>query len=112
MKHYDFPKNFWWGTAASGPQTEGRIKGDGKGENIWDYWYDLEPEKFFNQVGPEKTSQVYTKYREDVQLMKETGHNTFRTSIQWSRLFPKGRSESTGCIILPLIFYRITGAGN
>ncbi|HAP6208269.1 TPA: glycoside hydrolase family 1 protein, partial [Enterococcus faecium] len=80
--------NFWWGSAASGPQTEGRISGDGKGENIFDYWYKNEPQKFFDQVGPEKTSQVYTKYQEDVQLMKQTGHNSFRTSIQWSRLIP------------------------
>ncbi|EAC5558332.1 glycoside hydrolase family 1 protein, partial [Listeria monocytogenes] len=44
-------------------------------------------------VGPEKTSQVYTRYQEDIQLMKETGHTTFRTSIQWSRLFPQGKGE-------------------
>ncbi|EMF0278855.1 MULTISPECIES: glycoside hydrolase family 1 protein [Enterococcus] len=88
MKKYQFPENFWWGSAASGPQTEGRISGDGKGENIFDYWYKNEPQKFFDQVGPEKTSQVYTKYQEDVQLMKQTGHNSFRTSIQWSRLIP------------------------
>ncbi len=25
--------------------------------------------------------------------MKETGHTTFRTSIQWSRLFPQGKGE-------------------
>ena len=25
--------------------------------------------------------------------MKETGHNTFRTSIQWSRLIPAGTGE-------------------
>ena len=93
MKTYTFPENFWWGSAASGPQTEGRVSDDGKGENIWDHWYELEPEKFFDQVGPEKTSQVYTKYKEDVQLMKETGHNTFRTSIQWSRLIPEGTGE-------------------
>jgi 6-phospho-beta-glucosidase len=93
MTVYNFPKGFWWGSAASGPQTEGRILGDGKGESIWDYWYEKEPEKFFDQVGPENTSQVYTKYREDVQLMKQTGHNTFRTSIQWSRLFPNGAGE-------------------
>ena len=40
-----FPENFWWGSAASG-QTEGRVAGDGKGENIFDYWYAKEPEKF------------------------------------------------------------------
>ena len=93
MTNYQFPNNFWWGSAASGPQTEGRVAGDGKGENIFDYWFSQEPEKFFDQVGPEKTSQVYTKYKEDVQLMKQTGHNSFRTSIQWSRLIPEGTGE-------------------
>lgn len=90
---YQFPAGFWWGSAASGPQTEGVFEGDGKGASIWDYWYQQEPEKFFNKVGPEKTSQVYTRYQEDIQLMKETGHTTFRTSIQWSRLFPQGKGE-------------------
>lgn len=90
---YQFPTGFWWGSAASGPQTEGVFEGDGKGASIWDYWYQQEPEKFFNEVGPEKTSQVYTRYQEDIQLMKETGHTTFRTSIQWSRLFPQGKGE-------------------
>lgn len=90
---YQFPAGFWWGSAASGPQTEGVFEGDGKGASIWDYWYQQEPEKFFNEVGPEKTSQVYTRYQEDIQLMKEIGHTTFRTSIQWSRLFPQGKGE-------------------
>lgn len=90
---YQFPAGFWWGSAASGSQTEGVFEGDGKGASIWDYWYQQEPEKFFNGVGPEKTSQVYTRYQEDIQLMKETGHTTFRTSIQWSRLFPQGKGE-------------------
>ena len=85
-----FPENFWWGSAASGPQTEGRTAGDGKGENIFDYWYSKEPEKFFDQVGPDQASEVYQKYKEDVQLMVQTGHNSFRTSIQWSRLIPDG----------------------
>lgn len=90
---YTFPKNFWWGTAASGPQTEGVFDGDNKGESIWDYWYKESPELFFNQVGPEKTSVFYEKFKEDIQLMKETGHTTFRTSIQWSRLIPNGTGE-------------------
>lgn len=93
MTTYQFPQGFWWGSAASGLQTEGTVQGDGKGKNIWDHWYEIAPEKFFNGVGPEKTSQVYTKYKEDVQLMKATGHNSFRTSIQWSRLFPEGTGE-------------------
>lgn len=88
MAKYEFPKDFWWGSAASGPQSEGRVAGDGKADNIWDAWYQTAPEKFFNQVGPEKTSMVYQKYQEDISLMKQTGHNSYRTSIQWSRLIP------------------------
>ena len=90
MTFLTFPKGFFWGTASSGPQTEGRFEEDGKGENIWDYWYDKEPEKFFNHIGPDKASYNYQYYKEDVQLMKATGHNSFRTSIQWSRLIPEG----------------------
>ena len=68
-------------------------EGDNKGESIWDYWYEKEPEKFFNQVGPDTASAFYQKYKEDIQLMKQTGHNSFRTSIQWSRLIPEGVGE-------------------
>ncbi|GHH97882.1 glycoside hydrolase family 1 protein [Neobacillus kokaensis] len=90
---YPFPKNFWWGSAASGPQTEGAANCDGKKPNIYDYWYSIEPESFHNQVGPEHTSDFYHRYKQDIQLMKETGHNSFRTSIQWSRLIPDGVGE-------------------
>ncbi|MFS1243128.1 family 1 glycosylhydrolase, partial [Enterococcus lactis] len=94
MTNYQFPSNFWWGSAASGPQTEGVFEGDGKGASNWDYWYQQEPEKFFNEVGPEKTSQVYTRYQEDIQLFKELGLNCFRTSIAWTRIFPNGDEET------------------
>lgn len=90
---YLFPQEFWWGSAASATQTEGAADLDGKGQNIWDYWYEQQPERFFDGVGPEKTSQFYTKYKEDIQLMKEIGHNSFRMSISWSRLFPNGRGN-------------------
>lgn len=90
---YEFPKDFWWGSAASGPQTEGVYEGDNKGDSIWDYWYEKEPNMFFNQVGPDEASAFYKKYEEDIQLMKQTGHNSFRTSIQWSRLIPDGVGE-------------------
>ncbi|WP_027108122.1 glycoside hydrolase family 1 protein [Lacticigenium naphthae] len=90
---YTFPKDFWWGSAASGPQTEGTFEGDKKGQSLWDHWYDQEPERFFNQIGPDNASYVYKRYKEDIALMKETGHNSFRTSIQWSRLIPNGVGE-------------------
>ncbi|BAB07637.1 glycoside hydrolase family 1 protein [Halalkalibacterium halodurans] len=90
---YRFPEGFWWGSATSATQTEGATHRDGKGKNIWDHWYEVEPSRFFQGVGPQDTSQFYERYKEDIQLMKEVGHNSFRFSISWSRLIPDGRGE-------------------
>ncbi|MGM0921945.1 MAG: glycoside hydrolase family 1 protein [Bacillota bacterium] len=91
--NYLFPNDFWWGSASSATQMEGHAEGDGKGQNIWDYWFETEPHRFHNGVGPNHTSKFYEKYKEDIQLMKEAGHNSFRFSISWSRLFPDGEGE-------------------
>ena len=45
---YKFPDGFWWGSAASATQTEGASNVDGKGKNIWDHWYELKPNRFFD----------------------------------------------------------------
>ena len=79
-----FPKDFWWGAATSGPQSEGRFQK--KHANMFDHWYDIEPEVFYDQVGPDTASNFYNSYREDIALMKQTGLNSLRTSIQWTRL--------------------------
>ncbi|WP_157777165.1 glycoside hydrolase family 1 protein [Erysipelothrix larvae] len=84
-----FPENFWWGTAASAPQTEGESSSHGKSQSTWDRWFELEPEKF-SGVGPETTSNVYNCYKEDIQLMKDMHLNSYRTSISWTRLMPDG----------------------
>lgn len=91
--NYKFPTDFWWGSATSATQIEGAANEDGKAKNIWDYWYENEPNRFFNQIGPESTSDFYHLYKEDIQMMKEIGHNSFRISISWSRLIPNGRGE-------------------
>ena len=49
-----FPKDFVWGSSTSGPQTEGRVPGDGKGDNLWDYWYQVEPNRYYNGIGQTK----------------------------------------------------------
>lgn len=79
-----FPKHFWWGSAASATQTEGTQNIDD--QTNWDYWYQQEPNRFFDQVGPDVASNFYYTYKDDIQLMKATGHNSFRLSISWTRL--------------------------
>lgn len=61
--NYKFPDNFWWGSATSGPQCEGASNIDGKGKSIWDYWYEKEPDRFHNNLGPEETSTFYKNYK-------------------------------------------------
>lgn len=80
----NFPKDFWWGAATSGPQSEGRFQK--KHANMFDHWYEIESEAFYQQVGPDVASNFYNSYKEDIALMKEVGLNSVRTSIQWSRL--------------------------
>jgi 6-phospho-beta-glucosidase len=80
----EFPKGFWWGAATSGPQAEGRF--NKKHRSVFDYWYDIEPEAFFDKVGPNIASNFYNSYKEDLKMMKSIGFNSFRTSIQWTRL--------------------------
>ncbi len=90
---YKFKEGFYWGAASSAPQSEGAADEDGKGQNIWDYWYEKEPNRFFNNVGPMVTSDFYHRYKQDIKLMKELNFNSFRTSISWSRLIPNGIGE-------------------
>ncbi len=82
--NYKFPENFWWGAATSGPQAEGRF--NKKHRSVFDYWYDIEPDAFFDKVGPDIASNFYNSYKEDIAMMKSIGFNSFRTSIQWTRL--------------------------
>ena len=94
---YKFPKNFWWGAATSGPQSEGRFMKAHR--SVFDYWFDTDPQAFFDQVGPNVASNFYNSYREDIAMMKEVGLNSVRTSIQWTRLikdFETGEVDADG----------------
>ncbi|WP_421280748.1 glycoside hydrolase family 1 protein [Aeromonas taiwanensis] len=90
---FRFPDTFWWGSASSAPQAEGASLQGGKAPTIWDHWFAIEPNRFHQQVGPADTSTFYQHFRDDIALMQEIGHNSFRTSISWARLLPQGRGE-------------------
>ena len=83
-KKYVFPDKFWWGSATTGPQSEGNFNKAHK--SVFDYWYEIEPDAFFDKVGPNIASNFYNSYKKDLAMLKEIGLNSFRTSIQWTRL--------------------------
>ena len=59
---------------------------------VWDEYYRLSPERFFNEVGPSETLNWYEDYEKYAQLAQDIGHNSFRTSILWARLLPDGKT--------------------
>ncbi|XP_048594756.1 beta-glucosidase 3 isoform X1 [Brassica napus] len=82
----DFPKGFSFGSATSAYQWEGAAGEDGKQPSVWDTFLHSR-----NLDNGDIACDGYHKYKEDVQLMVETGLEAFRFSISWSRLIPNGR---------------------
>lgn len=92
-----FPEYFWWGCAESAAQTEGGVDVVDALTN-WQHWYQQQPERFFNQHGPQHTRNSYSRYTQDAGLMREIGLNSFRTSISWTRLMPDGKNADPQAI--------------
>ena len=86
MEQLTLPENFFFGAAMSGPQTEGGWNVGGKLENLWDTWSMEDIESFYNRVGSYVGNDFMRRYKEDLELLKGLGLNSYRTSIQWSRL--------------------------
>jgi len=82
---YKFPKDFLWGVATSGYQTEGN------GANT-DWWYQ-ETHKKATDKYPEEPSGVandfWNRYEEDIDLVTELNCNSYRMSVEWSRIEPR-----------------------
>ncbi|MGF2146097.1 6-phospho-beta-glucosidase [Vagococcus fluvialis] len=98
-----FRKDFLWGGATAANQCEGGFDQGGRGlANV-----DLAPagpdrhqviageKKMFNfddeHFYPAQNAiDMYTHFKEDIALFAEMGFKTYRLSIAWSRIFPKG----------------------
>ncbi|CAA7049794.1 unnamed protein product [Microthlaspi erraticum] len=83
-----FPEGFAFGAGASAYQWEGAANEDGRKPSVWDTFVHSR-----NQSNGDIACDGYHKYKEDVQLMVETGLNAYRFSISWSRLIPNGRGH-------------------
>lgn len=94
MQEIHFPENFLWGGAVAANQLEGAYNEDGKGLSV----QDVTPKGLAGPVTevptPDNMKLVgidfYHRYKEDIKLFAEMGFKVFRTSIAWSRIFPKG----------------------
>ncbi len=89
-----FPKDFLWGGAVAANQCEGAYNQEGKGLSVQDVLpgglvkdrTERPTEDNLKHMGID----FYHRYKDDVKLFAEMGFKVFRTSIAWSRIFPKG----------------------
>ncbi|XP_055962124.1 hydroxyisourate hydrolase-like isoform X3 [Mercurialis annua] len=84
----DFPPGFIFGSGTSAYQVEGAANEDGRTPGVWDTFTH---QGFVDGDTGDVAADGYHKYKEDVQLMVETGLDAYRFSISWPRLLPKGR---------------------
>lgn len=96
-------KDFLWGGAIAAHQVEGGYDKGNKGLSIADVLTagdvhtpreitdGIQKGKFYpNHEG----IKFYDHYKEDIQMFHEMGFKCLRTSIAWSRIFPRGDEET------------------
>ena len=99
-----FPKNFLWGGAVAANQCEGAYQEDGKGLSV----QDVLPRGIRGSRTKLPTEEnlkleaidFYHRYPQDLKMFAEMGFKVFRTSIAWSRIFPKGDEEQPNEAVL------------
>jgi len=99
MSESKFPTDFLWGGAVAAHQVEGAWNEDGKGPSIVDvlskgaHGVDRHITDTIqsNTLYPNHDAvDFYHHYKDDIALFAEMGFKCFRTSIAWTRIFPKG----------------------
>ncbi|KAK4486160.1 hypothetical protein RD792_008828 [Penstemon davidsonii] len=107
-----FPEGFIFGSASAAYQIEGAYNENGKGSTMWDYFTHTYPVQFlffffpfsFKCRNNYKTFEIaekildgtngdvavdsYHLYKDDVQIAKEMGLDSYRFSITWARILP------------------------
>jgi beta-glucosidase len=74
-----FPQDFLWGVATSAHQSEGNCTNNN--------WSDWEEKKNIEKSG--NAIEHWDRYKEDIELIKDLGVNTYRFSIEWSKIEPE-----------------------
>ncbi|MFB8726513.1 6-phospho-beta-glucosidase [Enterococcus casseliflavus] len=91
--------DFLWGGAVAAHQLEGGYRADGKGVSVADVMTvggNGIPRRITEGIQPgesypnHEAIDFYHRYPEDIKLFAELGLKCFRTSIAWTRIFPKG----------------------
>lgn len=95
-----FPKDFLWGGAIAANQAEGAYLEGNKGLSIADVLpvgnRAITPKLEIDQTQyypSHEAIDFYHTYEKDIEMLSKLGLKCFRTSIAWSRIFPRGDEE-------------------
>ncbi|XP_061347856.1 beta-glucosidase 45-like [Gastrolobium bilobum] len=93
LEQSPLPTNFLFGTSSSSYQYEGAYLSDGKGVNNWDVFTHKTPGRIIDGSNGDVAVDQYHRYLEDIDLMEAIKVNSYRFSISWARILPKGTFE-------------------
>ncbi|EJU02252.1 glycoside hydrolase family 1 protein [Dacryopinax primogenitus] len=83
------PSPFLWGYATASYQIEGSPAADGRLPSIWDT-FASKPGKTLDGLDGSHATESYSKWKDDIALLKQYGAKSYRFSLSWSRIIPKG----------------------
>ncbi|KAM0939863.1 putative glycosidase [Dioscorea sansibarensis] len=84
----NFPYGFTFGAGSAAYQVEGGVHE--RGQSVWDAFVHEHPEKIDDHSTGDVACDEYHRYKEDVKLLKDAGMDSYRFSISWPRILPKG----------------------
>lgn len=82
MEEFRLPETFLFGTATAATQIEG-----GDTNNSWFRW--AQQGHIKDGASPVRADDHWNRVAEDIQLMKDINQQTYRLSLEWSRIEPE-----------------------
>lgn len=87
-----FGADFKWGVATASYQIEGAWNLDGKGLSVWDKFSHLRGKVKSGETG-DVACDFYSRYPDDLALLKSMNFGNFRFSLSWPRILPEGTGK-------------------
>ena len=90
LSRFDFPEGFLFGAATAAYQIEGTANG-GCGPSHWDS-FAATPGNVVRQENGALACDHYTRWPEDLDLIKNANMDAYRFSTSWARVMPDGKT--------------------